>query len=318
MSCSKKFQVVIWRDGNDLFKDPEVLLSAFRTLNTEYRCFAEHAGTKSGRLHYHCYCRFKNGRHKDQMIRKFGQNVRVMNGDDFDNSAYISEKGTNTTFTEEGHKKRKHEQSTAIVVDEYLRAGESVLDIAFREPELRGYIQQNKWVLREVERRYREKRAREDYGGPENMYPWQRHVIQRIESAPHPRHIHWYMDTEGDVGKTELADWLEVHKDAVQWKPIGKDDDCTNALLQATNNTPPNIIVCDLPAGKAKDISWAAVEQAKNGKVSSNKYQSGRYFGKRPHILIFSNENPTGAPLTCNRLVIHKIKDKEVVEETVY
>lgn len=150
------------------------------------------------------------------------------------------------------------------------------------------------------------------------MYPWQRHVLRRIESDPHPRHIYWYMDDEGDVGKTELANWLLVHKDAVKWKPTGKENDCTHNLLEITDCTPPELIICDLPAGEAKNISWAAVEQAKNGIVDSNKYQSGRYFGKRPHLFIFSNENPTGAPLTKDRLVINTIKNKEVVSETVY
>lgn len=317
-SSALRWQVVIWRDGDDLWKDPEVLLEKFKKTNCCYKCFAEHEGEKSGRRHYHCYLRFKTGRERAQMVKTFGQNVRNMKGDDYDNAKYISHDGKLTSFWEEGTKKKYSEQSTAIVVDELLKSGQSILDIITEHVELRGYIGQNRWVLQQVERAYTAKRTRAEYEAPAQLYDWQQHVKDSVEGDPHPRHILWYLDTEGDCGKSEIEAYLWAkYPEAISWQPTGADRDCSLQLLRTSNGKPPKLIVVDFEGGEARNICWAALERAKNGRCITNKYEGGEYRGKRPHIVVFSNENPTGSPLTGNRLRIMKIVDKKVVEETV-
>ena len=77
-----------------------------------------------------------------------------MNGDDFDNAKYISEDSTNDTFYESGTKKRYNEQNAAVIVDSLIKDGQSLRNIIREHVELRGYINQNKWVLQQVEQDY--------------------------------------------------------------------------------------------------------------------------------------------------------------------
>lgn len=308
----RKFQVVIWRDR----PESGTYLQRFLDLNTCYKCYAEHEGEKTGRPHFHCYCRFKTPRNWASFLKSWGENgCRIMDGDDYDNAKYISRDGTLDSFHEEGSKKRYNEQNTAVVVDGLLQSGQSIRDIIAEHVELRGYINQNKWVLQEAERAYAEKRSRECYEGPGELYPWQRHVLRRIQADPHPRHIDWYMDTQGNVGKSEMTDLLVAQHGAIEWKPTGHDRDCSFQLLNAANKKPPNLIVCDLENGEARHVCWAALERAKNGKCMTNKYEGGSYRGKRPHVLVFSNENPLSCPLTGERLHVYEIKDKDIISE---
>jgi hypothetical protein len=187
-----RWQVVIFREKigeKDLWGNPEDLLEKFMKCNTMYKCWAKHEGKTTGRKHYHCYLRFKTGRNRQQMVKKFGENVRHMNGDDYDNAMYISEKGENKTFQEIGLKKRHDEQSTAVAVDELLKRGQSLRKICMEHIEYRRYINQNKWVLQEVESGYADQRARDSYVPPGELYDWQQHAISILDGDIHPRHI---------------------------------------------------------------------------------------------------------------------------------
>lgn len=313
-----RWQIVIWRDGDNLWGDPEKLLAKFLKKAAEYRCVAEHEGRKSGRKHYHCYIRFKKPYPRQALAVTFGQNIRKMDGDDFDNAKYISEDGKNPTFSENGTKKKHWEQNAAITVDNLLKDGKSVHDIIEEYVELRGYINQNKHVLNIVEQRYNKKRDRELYESPGELYAWQRHVINRIETDPHPRHIDWYLDREGDIGKSTLTDYLYAKHNAVEWSPCGKQEDVTYQLGKDAGGRAPRLIVCDIEANQARNICWSAVERAKNGKCQSGKYGGEfNYRGQRPHIVVFSNENPVGNSLMANRINIHEVVDRDVISSSL-
>lgn len=310
-STGLRWQIVIWREG-EMWKNPEVLLKKFLKKPCEYKCWAEHEGRKSGKRHYHCYIRFKKAYPRAHLKTTFGENIRMMNGDDFDNANYISEQGTNKTFHEEGLKKKKEQQNAAVHVDDLLKSGKSLREIILEYPEHRGYIGQNRWVLQEVESGYNEQRMRNDYKAIEQLRDWQQHVLNRIAGVPDPRRIHWYVDPDGNNGKTTITDELVAVHGAVEWKPLGRDRDCSYTLLQACHKRAPKLIVCDLEAGEYKNVCWAAMERAKNGKCMTDKYEGGRYVGQRPHMLVFSNETPKGAPLTAERLMIYHVKDQKV------
>lgn len=301
----------------DAWKDPEALLAAFMKKPAEYKCYAEHIGKKSGFRHYHCYLRTKNPITRTSLVKTFGQNVRFVNGDDYDQEKYIGGQ-TAGVFWEDGIKKHYSEQAAHVTVDNLLKKGQSLVDIAVENVELRSYINQNKWVLQLVAAEYNKKRAREEIEVPEKLYPWQQHVVDQLSEPVHPRHIYWYMDDDGDQGKSALDDWLFKYKNIVAWMPTGDDQHASEQLDKKTRGVPPENLVIDLSAGEARRISWPTVERAKNGRCERFMFNcDGGYRGKRPRIFVFSNENPTGCPLTANRVKLYRIKDKRIVEETI-
>ena len=314
---SKKFSIVIAREGENLYGNPEILLEKFTKLNAEYKCWAEHIGKKTGFRHYHCYVRFKTGRCRSQMVKKFGQNVRHLNGDDFDNAKYIGEQENATNFHEEGLKKKNEEQNAGVHVRKLIEDGKSVFEIIGEHPEYHGYINQNKWVLGQYEEYQSLKRTRDDYEHPGELYEWQRDVLSRVEGKPHPRHILWYMDSEGDIGKSELAELLVSKHGAIEWDPTGDNKEAAQKLLSATKGKAPKLIVCDLENDTANKVSWNTVEKAKNGKCQTGRYDCKAYRGPRPHIVMMSNENAIGCPLTSNRLVLLEVRDKKIFRATI-
>lgn len=312
-----RWSIVIAREGDNLYEKPEILLEKFAKLRAEYKCWAEHVGKKTGFRHYHCYVRFKTPRYRTQLVKKFGQNVRHLNGDDFDNAKYIGEQENATNFQEEGLKKKKDEQNAGVHVRKLIEDGKSVFEIIGEHPEYHGYINQNKWVLGQYEEYQSLKRARDDYEHPGELYEWQRDVLSRVEGKPHPRHILWYMDTEGDIGKSELAELLVSKHGAVEWDPTGDNKEAAQKLMSATKGKPPKMIVCDLEKDTANKVCWNAVEKAKNGKCQTGRYDCKAYRGQRPHIVMMSNENATGCPLTSNRLVLLEVREKKISSVTI-
>jgi len=49
----------------------------------------------------------------------------------------------------------------------------------------------------------------------QNLYPWQEEVVKLCDTVPDDRTIHWYYDDEGKTGKTALAKFLVLRKDAL-------------------------------------------------------------------------------------------------------
>lgn len=287
-------------------------------INCHYKCYAEHEGRKSGRKHFHCYIRFKCPRARAQMVKTFGQNVRNMNGDDFDNAKYISEDGANKTFWEEGIKKRHNEQNAAVTVDQLLKSGKSLRDIIKEHVELRSYINQNKWVLQGVEEDYARDRYKADYDRIDEPYDWQQHVLDQLGEPIHPRHILWYFDPEGDIGKSSIADELSVTHGAMKWNPVGKDSSSVayNFAKKAKRER-PSTIIADIKKEDYKNIQWGVIEASKDGHVESEKYDGIEWRDKRPRSIVFSNDNPTGCALTKNRVRLFTVMDKKVVGDTV-
>ena len=307
------------KEGKKLWADPEELFAKFLKRKAEYKCWAEHVGTKSGFKHYHCYIRFKTSYPRVDLVRTFGENVRFMNGDDFANAAYIAEteRGGNNTFQEEGIKKTKEQQNAGAHVRKLIEDGLPLFEIIGQYPEYHSFINQNKWVLGQYQEYHNRKRFRADYKAPGELFEWQRHVLRRLEGKPHPRHIHWYMDTEGDIGKSELADLLETQHDAIEWSPLGDDKEASQRLYSETKGIPPSIIVCDIEKEAAKDISWVTIERAKSGKCKTGRYNCPGYKGKRPHIVMFTNDSSARCTLTKNRLVTHIVKNKKVMRSYI-
>lgn len=303
-----RFQVVIWREGDNMFRDPDVLLSRLMSEKTEYKCYAEHTGEKSQKKHYHCYLRYKTPRKLAQLVSKYGNGVEVMEGDDYANHDYIKNQSPDT-FVEIGFKKKKTEKSGYAEFCEEIRNGKSIQQIIMEREELGPIYGRNRHALAIFSEGMARKRCRDDYEGIEELRPWQRHVIDRIEEPVHPRHILWYVDSEGGCGKSTLSRYLLERHNAVIWCPIGKREDVTFQLWKQSNGRPPALIVCELENKKVREISWEALEMAKNGMLSTAKYEGGFYAGQRPHIIIFSNEDPIGNPFTLDRIRVFTIKD---------
>lgn len=130
------------------------------------------------------------------------------------------------------------------------------------------------------------KAALEDY---ENfvLRPWQQKIVDIIEKPADSRTINWIWESKGNIGKSELMNYLCIKHNAIELE--GKKAD----MAFMYNGEP---IVCfDIPR-TAEDNNQESIrhlynfaEKLKNKRIVSTKYESRQKIFKQPHIIFFAN-----------------------------
>lgn len=131
--------------------------------------------------------------------------------------------------------------------------------------------------------------------------PWQAQVLREITESPDDRSVTFYVDHEGNSGKTWLQQhMLDVLPDRVQILGIGKRDDMAHMVDETKN-----VFLINVPRGSMEYLQYTVLEMLKDRLVVSPKYQSMvKVLNSPPHIYIFSNEDPDFDKMTADRYVI--------------
>lgn len=142
-----------------------------------------------------------------------------------------------------------------------------------------------------------------------SLYPFQKEVLELVNSPPHDREIHWFYSYVGRTGKSTLCKHLCMKHNAIIVGGSYKDAYYAIATRLKQGN-PPSVIVFDLPRCKgAEFLSYTAIEGIKNGCFFSTKYESGMCLMNPPHILVFANVPPVKDQLSEDRWKIHHIRE---------
>lgn len=136
---------------------------------------------------------------------------------------------------------------------------------------------------------------------------WQTKILKEIETPADLRTIHWIVDPVGGKGKTHLCKYLAVYHNALVL--CGKGADMKYAVCQyVQGGKSPEIILLDLPRSlDLHYISFAGIEEIKNGLFFSPKYEGSMCTYNSPHVYIFSNEHPDTSQLSSDRWDIREI-----------
>ena len=142
-----------------------------------------------------------------------------------------------------------------------------------------------------------------------SLRPWQNSVIDLVEGDRDPRKIYWYYDYAGNTGKTQLAKYLVVKKQALVLS--GKAVDMKYGVIkyiEKHNGVAPKIIIFDIPRCCKDFISYQGIEEVKNGLFFSSKYESDMCVYNPPHVICFANDMPAVDRLSTDRWEIIEIK----------
>lgn len=139
----------------------------------------------------------------------------------------------------------------------------------------------------------------------ENLFPWQRDIIDIINQPPDDRKIYWYWG-DTNIGKTTFCKYLSLKYGAIPLS--GKAADMKNGVLQykEAKGDFPTFVIIPLPKTYNMDyLSYEGIEQIKDMYFYSGKYEGGVVVGNCPHILVFAN-NPPGdtSALASDRWVV--------------
>jgi len=127
----------------------------------------------------------------------------------------------------------------------------------------------------------------------DDLYDWQKEICEYVDNKPHPREILFIIDKEGNKGKSELCRYLCIEKKAVLLS--GKTQDMKYGIIKyfEKNKRYPKTILIDLPRTYDTNyLSYTGIEEIKNGMFFNTKYESEMCIFNRPHIIIFTNNEP--------------------------
>jgi hypothetical protein len=133
---------------------------------------------------------------------------------------------------------------------------------------------------------------------------WQEEVKMIVEGTPDDRHIHFYVDEDGNSGKSWLCKRLYRERpEKTQILRIGKRDDLALAIDESKS-----VFLFDIPRSSMQYLQYDVLEMLKDGMVFSPKYQSMMKMMKSQcHVMVFCNEMPDMEKLSQDRYVINEI-----------
>lgn len=146
------------------------------------------------------------------------------------------------------------------------------------------------------------------------LYEWQNNILEIISHTPEKRKIHWFWSLEGCTGKSTFAKHLVMNNGA--YVVCGKGADIKFALAKAMEERDIEIIVWDIPRDVGNTISYATLEEVKNGLMFSTKFESGQVIFNIPHIIVFANKEPVLSKLSEDRWDVRKLEGGLVQKPT--
>lgn len=131
------------------------------------------------------------------------------------------------------------------------------------------------------------------------LRPWQEIICAtvRVRADVSDRTIHFVVDTVGGGGKSTFCNYIEsLHDGIVQVMKPGKYADMATELDDSIH-----ILLMDTPRSRLDVLQYHFLEDVKDGRVSSPKYNS---FQKRlgpVHVIVMCNEYPDMSKLSQDR-----------------
>ena len=203
------------------------------------------------------------------------------------------------TICERGEKPcDKETQAERALVDKWEEIKQACLD---DQPILaadyrNGYVVCKEWRKEGQDKRDRESARKEILEDVKELYPWQEEIIEMIKGRAPRREIYWYVDIEGEKGKTTFAEYLLLTRDDVEVYEGGDYKE-----LAFLVDIRKRIFIFDFVRENPEQISYGALEAIKNGKITSGKYQGAKKVFPKPWVFVFATFEPVYSKLSKDR-----------------
>lgn len=138
---------------------------------------------------------------------------------------------------------------------------------------------------------------------------WQTQLYEILLGPVSRRSILWYHDTQGNIGKSYFADHFGDDKSVVV--NGGTHSDIFHLLA---GTLPKQVVFFDYPREKEGNFPYSVLEQLKNGRFTSGKYQSRAVRFRVPHVVVFANFTPDTSKMSADRWMIRDL-DIHVIED---
>lgn len=133
---------------------------------------------------------------------------------------------------------------------------------------------------------------------------WQSDLEQELDEPPEDdRKIVFYVDEEGNKGKTWFIRYYMSHHDDAQFFGIAKKDDIAHVL-----DPTKRVFFFNIPRDQMQYLQYGILEHIKDRMVFSPKYMgSCKQLLHKPHVIVFCNEEPDVTKLSEDRFDVRNI-----------
>lgn len=132
---------------------------------------------------------------------------------------------------------------------------------------------------------------------------WQSELLTELDQEVNDRRIVFYVDEEGNKGKSFFCRYCMTKRDDVQILRVGKRDDLAHAI-------DPNkkVFLFDVQRSELQFLQYSVLEMLKDRMIFSPKYHSQtKILLKKPFVVVFCNEEPDMTKLSADRYEIRNI-----------
>lgn len=144
----------------------------------------------------------------------------------------------------------------------------------------------------------------------DSMEP-RKEIMDIVTVEPDNRTINWVWSEEGGVGKTSTCAYLEHMHEGV-CIANGKGNDIKNTVVKHLEENDLDVLIINVPRCNENYVSYAAIEEIKDGLIYSGKYEGGFANIEHPHVIVISNFYPEISKLSEDRWNIIELKKNQV------
>ncbi len=132
------------------------------------------------------------------------------------------------------------------------------------------------------------------------LRPWQTKFIKLLLNQ-NDRQFLWVWDKVGNIGKTVMADWLQLYHQAAKYDNMPKRDFAT-----AYNKAP--IVIFDLERKDQNEFDYSIIKCLKGGAIAVQKYKSRMKPFMPAQVLVLANWPPDEYALSPDMYLIREVK----------
>lgn len=156
----------------------------------------------------------------------------------------------------------------------------------------------------------------EDKEGCRELRPWQKQIKDILLNDDRTRYVHWIVDEEGNKGKSFLCKHFDYWVKNSYTVSSAKASDIKYTLSLYLEKKRLKYFIMDIPRNvDIEKISYNLLEDLKNGKIFSNKYESTNIRFRTPAVLILSNNYPIYNKLSIDRWKVYTINCHDNLHE---
>ncbi len=213
------------------------------------------------------------------------------------------------------------ERGQPIVQGKHKKANlaEAVIDWADNRPTTRemllkygGGFVQNKRKIKDCAEDIRQESIRDVKKRKYNdtvLRPWQAELRTALQDARDQdvdhRWVFWVYSTDGNVGKSYMANYLKY-----EFGAFVTDNGKTADIKYAYNGQ--HVVCFDFVRSSQDHINYEIIETIKNGRYTNTKYESRDFEFWPPRIVCFANQWPDIDKLSDDRWRIYQVKDGDL------